>query len=206
MSSKIIIASEIQALPGRQSSLAAAWAQVASRMPAERSELYACTEGNSVLQLIALDELDSVSSFHATWREEWQALAPDAASDFNRQVFEFVEAPKDCAEPLPRTPWLQLRHVEVPPAVHADYRAWRDRTIFDVVRHAPEVETFLAYHSVISSEPGVMFFSGFSCELEAYQSVFQSERYVDIVRQAGSRFITGGDRGLYTRFYRRMDL
>lgn len=69
------------------------------------------------------------------------------------------------------------------------------------MREASEVETFLAYHSLISSEPGVMFVSGFSGSLAAYSAVFGSPAYQDIVRQAGNRFITGGERGLYTKLY-----
>ena len=82
-------------------------------------------------------------------------FAPQLVGDFRRQVLEFVEAPKPVAEELPDTPFVELRHVEVrPPAYHA-YRVWRDRTIFATVRKAPEVEAFVAYHSVVSTRPEI---------------------------------------------------
>ncbi|MGW7342673.1 hypothetical protein [Streptomyces sp. NPDC054854] len=67
------------------------------------------------------------------------------------------------------------------------------------MRTADEVEVFEAYHSVLSTEPGVMFVSGFSCDPAEYTAVFTSPRYQEIVRQAGDRFIAVGERGLYTR-------
>lgn len=83
-----------------------------------------------------------------------------------------------------------------------EYRQWREKTIFDVVRNADEVQAFLAYHSVVSGQPGVMFISGFSADPENYNAVFASDRYRQIVQEAGDRYITGGANGLYTRTYR----
>ncbi|MNV86891.1 hypothetical protein D3C71_1809580 [compost metagenome] len=101
---------------------------------------------------------------------------------------------------------MQLRHVEVRPARHAAYRAWREETIFQVVRDNTEVEVFLAYHSLVSSQPGVMFISGFSGSVQDYRAVFENEKYGEIVRQAGDQYITGGPGGLYTRIYQRASL
>jgi hypothetical protein len=115
-----------------------------------------------------------------------------------------VEAPKPERAALPHTDYLQLRHVEVRPPMYRAYRQWREETIFDVVRGSDDIEVFLAYHSVLSTEPGVMFLSGFECAPEQYQRTFTSERYQQIVRQAGDNYITGGERGLYTRIYRRI--
>jgi len=138
-------------------------------------------------------------------RERFADVARDFAQylsgDIRREILDFVEAPKSCAGPLPETPYLQLRHVEVKPEEYFAYRSWRDETIFDVVRTAPEVEVFLAYHSLISTQPGVMFLSGFSVDPETYGAVFASERYRDIVQQAGDQYITGGTAGLYTKVY-----
>lgn len=86
----------------------------------------------------------------------------------------------------------------------ADYRAWREATIFDVVRSHDEVESFAAYHSLISGVPGVMFVSGFSCPVDRYAAVFSSDRYKTIVQEAGENYITGGTDGLYTRIYSRL--
>ncbi len=87
--------------------------------------------------------------------QNWSLIDLDLKADFQRQLLRFVEAPKNIDAALPSTPYIQLCHVEVPPSVYPNYLAWRDRTIFNVVRNADEVDTFLAYHSVVSGEPGV---------------------------------------------------
>ncbi|HEX4508824.1 MAG TPA: hypothetical protein VH328_02050 [Burkholderiaceae bacterium] len=197
----ILLLTEVTPGPGALGPLAAAWAAV--RIPDVQRALYVAHDESSVLELLALPDVASVATLRPHWETAREDLGPYLASDFRRQLLEFVEAPKSCSGPLPATPWLQLRHVEVPPAAHDDYLGWRDRTIFDVVRKASEVEVFLAYHSVVSTEPGVMFLSGFSADVQAYGSVFSSPRYQEIVREAGAQFITGGDKGLYTKIYRR---
>lgn len=57
---------------------------------------------------------------------------------------------------------------------------------------------------MISGQPGVMFIAGFSGDPAEYQEVFETDRYREIVRQAGSNYITGGMDGLYTRNYSRL--
>lgn len=204
MSSPVLLITEVTPKPGALSTLAAAWATLPTPASAVQRAVYIAHDDSTVLELTALPDVSSVFALRDHWEAEREHLGLQLASDFRRQVLEFIEAPKNCAEPLPATPWLQLRHVEVPPAVHDDYLAWRERTIFDVVRNSPEVEVFLAYHSLISTEPGVMFVSGFSGDVQAYGAVFSSPRYQQIVREAGSQFITGGDKGLYTKIYRRL--
>jgi hypothetical protein len=157
------------------------------------SEIIALTPVGTALDLAALE---------AGWERETARIAPFLSGDVRREVLSFVEAPKPSQDTIPGTPWLQLRHIEVKPPLYAQYRAWRERTIFDVVRNAPEIDLFLAYRSVLSTQPGVMFFSGFSCDQDEYQSVFDSPRYRDIVAEAGDQFIAGGAEGLYTKLYR----
>jgi hypothetical protein len=202
MSTQVLLINELTPRAGTSLRVAQAWAALPTPEGATQRRVYEAIDGSAVMELVALPSLGAFTALQPAWARAWDALGPDMASDFRRQLLEFVEAPKDTPDAFPLTPFVQLRHVEVPPVNHADYRAWRERTIFDVVRQAPEVSVFLAYHSVISSEPGVMFVSGFSGDLDAYQAVFSSPRYRQIVQEAGDRYITGGDRGLYTRIYR----
>lgn len=155
-------------------------------------------------ELLQLRAYDSISAFALGADDlagDRQRFASTMTGDVRRELLQFVEAPKPSATPLPQNDHLQLRHVEVPPQRETAYRAWREETIFQVVRESPLVHTFLAYHSLISGQPGVMFLSGFSGDPQKYLSVFSSERYQEIVRQAGDRYITGGTDGLYTRLY-----
>lgn len=204
MSAFLITAVELSVKPDRVDEAAAAWTAHHAASPFQDRALYRSLEGSTLLELAPLGGLGELEALRADWSGLWDALAPLAESDFRRQVLDFVEAPKPAATPLPETPYVQMRHIEVPPAVYGDYRAWREETIFDVVRGADEVEAFHAYHSLLSTEPGVMFVSGFSCDPERYNAVFTDARYQEIVRQAGDRYITGGERGLYTTIYARV--
>lgn len=132
-------------------------------------------------------------------------IAELLVADVRREILDYIEAPKGCDDLIPQTRYIQLRHVEVRPAMMAAYRKWREETIFDVVRGNDAAEIFLAYHSVVSGIPGVMFVAGFDGPIETYNADFTSERYRDIVQQAGDTYITGGTDGLYTEFYEAPD-
>ena len=161
-------------------------------------------ERAEMLQLRAFSSLADLDMVRPTLEAECRRFADVMSGDVRRELLMFVEAPKPCGTPLPDTPYIQLRHVEVPPNRMVAYRDWREKTIFDVVRSASAIEVFLAYHSIVSSQPGVMFLSGFSGSTEDYLDVFGSPRYTEIVRQAGTSYITGGEGGLYTRLFHRV--
>lgn len=166
-----------------------------------RRRCYRAVDDTEVLELRALSDTASLSQLIELLEPEIEDYASLLAGDIRREVLYFVEAPKpiDDGEALPTTPYIQMRHVEVKPDRKQQYHQWRSETIFDVVRSHSEIEAFLAYHSVISGAPGVMFISGFSCDPSDYNAVFSSERYGNIVKEAGDQYITGG---LYTKTYR----
>lgn len=202
MSTPVLLITELTPKDDAISRVARAWAALPAPKSVTERRIYEALDCSTVLELCALESLADVATLPAWWASAWDTLGADMATDFSRQLLTFVEAPKDSTHALPASSYVQLRHVEVPPANFADYRAWRNRTIFDVVRASPQVEVFVAYHSAISTEPGVMFVSGFSGSLEDYAATFNSPRYQQIVREAGDQFITGGDRGLYTKIYK----
>lgn len=172
------------------------------------AQLYRSLDRDMLLELRALDSLDELPALQGQWSALWQALAPHLAGDFRRQVQEFVEAPKPTGLALPDSPYVQLRRVEVKPPVIADYRAWRDRTIFEVVRGAEESEIFVAYHSLLSTEPGVLFVAGFSVAPEVHNAVFRTPHYEEILVQARENYIVtdiGGDAGLFLETYARTE-
>nr|WP_297458836.1 hypothetical protein [uncultured Halomonas sp.] len=160
-------------------------------------------EQHELLQLRAYSDLEGFTIQADELDADWERFSEYMAGDVRRELLRYVEAPKPCGSLLPDTDFIQLRHVEVPPQCMPAYREWRENTIFEVVRESDEVDTFLAYHSMISGHPGVMFIAGFSGDSEAYKKIFSSPRYKDIVQQAGTSYITGGNEGLYTRLYAR---
>lgn len=146
--------------------------------------------------------MDQLAS--ADQQERERRLTPFLASDYRRQLLGLVEVASSRDKPLIDSDFLQLRYIEVPRRVHADYLAWREQTIFPHVRAQQAIESFYAYHTSLSTQPGVLFFSGFSCSPADYRVCFENPIYHDIVREAGDRFIAGGTSGLYTRIYQRV--
>ncbi|MBC7859544.1 MAG: hypothetical protein H7Z39_12370 [Burkholderiaceae bacterium] len=201
MASTILLITESFPTAESFDAVANAWAAQSKPAACSARKVYTAIDESSCLELIALDNIAQVAELENHFQQSWSLTGLSLQADFQRQLLRFVEAPKDVDGAIPATPYIQLRHVEVRPPVYPDYLSWRERTIFNVVRNADEVEAFLAYHSVVSSEPGVMFVSGFSCPVEQYTSVFNSDHYKDIVAQAGNQYITGGERGLYTKIY-----
>ncbi|MCO6058340.1 hypothetical protein NG726_16910 [Pseudomonas sp. MOB-449] len=198
MSSRFVLASRFPLVPQVSKEVAA------SLSSNDRVSHYFDFEGQELLQFRAYDDLSEFSAGSEELGADVEGLRQYMAADVIRELLEFVEAPKPCAGRLPNTDYVQLRHVEVPPSMYSDYRQWRASTIFQAVRDSTAIEVFLAYHSIVSGQPGVMFIAGFSGDPVEYQAVFETERYRDIVRQAGSKYISGGTGGLYTRLYARV--
>lgn len=205
MSATLLILNEVGVAPGRTDEVLARWSELNEKEPLAGRTLFRGADGDNVLEVTPVEDYSELDALSVGWRRLWDTVAVDLVSDFRRQLLEFVEAPKDTADPLPLTQYVQLRYIEVKPKEYAVYREWRERTIFDVVRRADPVIAFLAYHTLLSTRSGVMFVTGFDCEPAEYQRVFTSAEYQDIVRQAGDRFIVGGESGLYTRVYKRAD-
>ncbi|EJE9730181.1 TPA: hypothetical protein ACWV6T_005228 [Salmonella enterica subsp. enterica serovar Muenchen] len=158
---------------------------------------------NELLELRAFDNIAAIVPYEAELETAFHTFAKHLAGDVRRELVKFVEAPIDSANPLPETEYIQLRHVEVPAENYNQYRHWREETIFNVVRdNKDKITSFGAYHSLISGQPGVMFISAFTGDKDAYRAAFTNERYQTIIQQAGDNYITGGNEGLYTRFYR----
>ncbi|MER7462192.1 hypothetical protein [Streptomyces sp. NPDC097981] len=206
MSSTLLVLNEVAVAPGREDHVLAEWSRLNQKEPVAGRALYRSVDDGNILEITPIKDLSELAGLNAGWKQLWESVSQDLATDFRRHLLDFVEAPKDVADAVPRTPYVQLRHIEVKPREYAAYREWRENTIFDVVRRADQVTAFLAYHSLLSSEPGVMFVSGFECEPAEYQAVFTSPEYQDIVQQAGDRYIVGGESGLYTRIYQRADV
>ncbi|MDC5849304.1 hypothetical protein OPW32_08815 [Vibrio europaeus] len=158
---------------------------------------------NEILELKAINKIEDVSNLEKNLIDAFTVNKDYLSGDIRRELLRFVEAPIASDSELPNTEFVQLRHVEVPAERYDDYLEWRDRTIFNVVRdNADKINSFEAYHSLISGQPGVMFVSSFNGNVDEYMQPFNDENYKDIVRQAGDDYITGGDEGLYTRLYR----
>lgn len=205
MPATLLLLTEAFADPGDAERAIKIWKTHRDAHPDDGSTLYRGLGDDALLELSPVVGMSQLGELRDRCDDLSEVLRSSLRCDVRRQLLEFVEAPKPGQTAVLRTPYVQVRHVEVKPRDYRDYRDWRERTIFDVVRSASEIDVFLAYHSLISTEPGVMFLSGFSCDPDEYGVIFDSPRYQEIVREAGTAYISGGAAGLYTKTYSHVD-
>lgn len=165
--------------------------------------LYLNKDENILLQISHIKNLDDLKTeIKSSLFEEFkEKIKPYCESDFQTEILELKDVAKNQNSLLPFKKYLQLRHIEVPLKTYNDYLDWRKDTIFKYVSHQDKIDSFVAYHSILSSNPGVMFLSSFSCPVNEYVSLFQTPTYQDIVKTAGNKYIAGGKDGLYTVIY-----
>lgn len=170
----------------------------------ENTRYYVCEEPgiNELLELRSFNDIKELSWVAEELKSLFHRYSDVLSGDIRRELLAFVESPVDNPKNLPHSTYIQLRHVEVPAHNYSQYRQWRDETIFEVVRNNKDkIESFEAFHSLISGVPGVMFISAFNVKKDTYTEAFTNSHYQKIIQQAGDNYITGGNEGLYTRIY-----
>ncbi|EKD91903.1 MAG: hypothetical protein ACD_29C00312G0001 [uncultured bacterium] len=182
--------------------LIAAWQK---KLPAN-TNLYLSENEDTLLELQAVSELTELASLLKG--DHFSQIKKDTKkylrSDLRQELLSFVENVIPQKKSLPTGEFLQMRHIEVPLHVHDDYLDWRKDTIFKHVEKLKNIDSFVAYHSALSHQPGVMFVSSFSCSPKDYLAGFTNPTYQAIAQQAGDRFIVGGKQGLYTTLYKKI--
>lgn len=175
------------------------------RKESDNNSFYVSKEGDELIEFIGLKSIDELSDVVLDLNNSFIEFSDYLRGDIKRELLKFVESPIQSNTSVPKTPNVQLRHVEVLPSKYLPYLNWRNETIFNVVRDNREtIDSFDAYHSLISGIPGVMFISCFSSDEHVYLKPFTDSKYKDIVSQAGDNYITGGEEGLYTKIYRKL--
>ncbi len=155
-------------------------------------QLYVSEQEEDILEIFAVTSLFNLNDIVKERNAQLgKTLNKYLNSDYKRQVLALKEIVKPQRMSLPDYQYLQLRNIEVPLHRLEEYHTWREQTIFKYVKTQPGVESFVAYHSVISTNPGVLFLSGFSGDIEQYLSQFTKPEYQEIIKQAGDRFIRG---------------
>lgn len=201
---RLLYIGEIAVAPGSGEHLAERFlAERESDAVAPRS-VYRSSGGERILELIALDGWTMLPSVLAARDRFAASVTPSLASDWHAQLLTFVEHLTPGAERVPRSPGLELRHIEVPLAVHAEYLHWRRSTLFPPLAGRPEIDEFTAYHSLLSTRPGVTFVVGFSTDPAAYRAAYETPEYREVLRQAGQHYIAGGLDSLHTEIFTRV--
>lgn len=204
MFNKYLLLSQINISPNQCSHVTKIWHRIFD-IENNQYHLYENYESNnSILMITTLDDAKDVFEkiSHSKMIQFENEIREDMQSDWRHQVLSLEESIIPFNPILSISPFLQLRHIEVPLRVYSQYLNWRKETIFNHVKQQADIDFFLSYHSVLSTEPGVMFLSGFSCDPAVYLNLFNNEKYKEIVREAGDKYISGGEKGLYTHLYR----
>lgn len=163
----------------------------------KNSVIYEGISENLIVMLYEVESLDQLQEKLES--EEYKAfikqITPYVMSDFHQEVVGLVDevVPRDTL--VPRTPYMQLRHIEVPLSGIEPYLEWRKRRIFEFVKRNDKVHSFLAFHSFFSTQPGVLFITEFTGDPETYRNSFLTPEYKVIIQEAGHDHIKGG---LYT--------
>lgn len=119
-------------------------------------------------------------------------LAPFAASDIHQSIYGLVDIVKERKKFIPITKYMQLRTIEVPLSGIDPYLDWRRRRIYQYVEKNDKVKSFLSFHSVFSTDPGVLFVTEFEGDPDEYRNSFLTEEYKQIIKEAGHDHIKGG--------------
>jgi hypothetical protein len=138
VAAKIIVTSRFELIPGSSAEI------LPSLQDSDQAKYFFDLAEKELLQLRSYDSLTAFSKDAGELSIDLQRFTPYMVADVKRELITHVETVKGCASELPETDYIQLRHVEVPPVRFDDYRAWRARTIFEVVIHNSVIADFAA--------------------------------------------------------------
>lgn len=157
-------------------------------------------EDNHFVELVALNEMAEFAEYcrHKSTLKFIEEISPFMHCDIRRELIEIKDIVKKMSEVLPVSHQMQMRYIEVPLNVMEDYHHWRKETIFKNILKRDEIKGFIAYHSVISTIPGVTFFVDYDCTPEQLTAGFKGPHYQQIIEQA-PRYVLHDT--LSTRFY-----
>jgi hypothetical protein len=201
--SKYLLTTEVQFEKENKAKILDAW----GKLICPQINLYLSENEESLLELYAIQSIFELAEFFKENRIDnlKSNISKLLKSDLHQEILTYKEDIVPQEKLLPTGSYIQLRHIEVPLNVYDKYLDWRSKTIFEHVKKLPTVNSFVAYHSLLSMQPGVMFVSSFSCEIGKYLAGFNNPAYQDIIKQAGDRFIAGGKNGLYTKIYKKFN-
>lgn len=144
--------------------------------------MYEITDFGKLQQLLESDD----------YRKLLNDLSAFVASDIHQGLYGLVDSVKDRETFIPVTKYMQLRSIEVPLSGIDPYLDWRKRRIYKYVDKNDKVKSFLSFHSVFSTEPGVLFVTEFEGDPDEYRNSFLTDEYKQIIKEAGHDHIKGG--------------
>ncbi|HFI0315661.1 hypothetical protein NST05_06115 [Streptococcus sp. FSL E2-3494] len=173
----------------------------------ENSVLYKGLTKNSLVVLYEVKDFSVIQQFVES--NEFKQFVNDQSkymqSDFHQSIVGLVEEVLERKQLIPKTKYMQLRSIEVPLSNIDFYLEWRRRRIFEFVKRNDKVTSFLAFHSVFSTVPGVLFVTEFEGNPDEYRASFLTDEYKQIIKEAGHDHIKSGEQGLQTFEYEKVE-
>lgn len=145
----------------------------------ENSVLYKGLTKNSLVVLYEVTNFSVIQQFVESdeFKQFVKAQAKYMQSDFHQSIVGLVEDVIRRKQLIPKTKYMQLRSIEVPLSDIDSYLEWRKRRIFEFVKRNDKVTSFLAFHSVFSTVPGVLFVTEFEGNPDEYRASFLTDEY-----------------------------
>lgn len=191
---KFLVVNTFDICEGTLQDLQRFWEQSDTRHQLTNAVLYNGVEDpNAVLLLYEVEQLAQLPEIlqSKSMRQLVQQLQPLLASDFHQEVVGLVERVLPRQTLTPTTNFIQLRRIEVPLSGIESYLEWRERRIFAYVRQNKLVKSFLAFHSVFSTTPGVLFVAEFEASPGTFRDSFLTPAYREIITEANTHHIKG---------------
>lgn len=189
-----LVVTEFEFFPGRENQIIDIWNSSEAKVILGESVLYKAIKKNSLVLLYKVEKFNEAQGFieSIAFNQFIDEISEFMDSDLHQEIVALVKQVSPRDNLLPTTPYMQLRHIEVPLSGIEDYLDWREKTIFDFVGRNDKVTSFVAFHSLLSSTPGVLFVTEFEGDPDEYRNSFLTPEYQQIIKEAGHDHIKGG--------------
>lgn len=170
------------------------WNNSSAKKLLSNSVLYKGIEKQELVLLYAVNSFEEVERFVTSneFQDFVNQIEETTLSDLHQEIVALVKQIRPRDNLLPTTRYMQLRSIEVPLQGMEDYLEWREKTIFEFVRENKKLDSFVVFHSLFSSTPGVLFITEFSGDPIEYRNSFLTPEYQKIIKEAGHDHIKGG--------------
>ncbi|WP_297420039.1 hypothetical protein [Clostridium sp.] len=189
-----LVVMEWEYMKGSEEKVANIWNQSEAKKLMSSSVLYKAIKKDTFVIIYSVKDFLEIQAFVESneYKDFVNAIAEYTISDIHQDIHGFVDTVLPRESFVPQTKYMQLRQIEVPLSGIDDYLEWRKRTIFKYVQKNDKVKSFLAFHSVLSSTPGVLFVTEFEGDPDQYRNSFLTPEYQVIIKEAGHDHIKGG--------------
>ncbi|MFW2491739.1 hypothetical protein ACN077_24760 [Clostridium chromiireducens] len=189
-----LVVMEWEYMKGSEEKVASLWNQSEAKKLMPSAVLYKAIKKDTFVIIYSVKDFLEIQAFVESneYKAFVNAIAEYTISDIHQDIHGFVDTVLPRESFVPQTKYMQLRQIEVPLSGIDDYLEWRKRTIFKYVQKNDKVTSFLAFHSVLSSTPGVLFVTEFEGNPDEYRNSFLTPEYQVIIKEAGHDHIKGG--------------